>query len=180
MDNFHEEIVSRKQVGLYNTLYILFTLLMVVCGMMAAAGVFALVNLDPNTLIGAVITAVVFGGLTVFLFWKKDSFKAEYEYAFTNGFTEIAVVYNNSRRKELLSFKMKDVSMIEPLENAKFAELKKTQGVKYINASLNAGAQKYFLFIERADEKFLLVVEPSEELVALMKQYATKILLRNA
>ena len=102
MDRFMEQVVVKKQRGLNEVLYVLAMISMVlfaILGMMYLQMLFYAFSVPA-----LVITVMLLGG-AVLLFLYRDRLRAEYEYTFTNGDVDFAMVFNNQKRKSLGSLK---------------------------------------------------------------------------
>ena len=93
MDHFLEEVVIKKNRTLENILYILCNVLMVVCALLAVFWLNVLMNAGFHWM--TVVSLLVMAGIAVGLFFYRDRFRMEYEYTFTNGDLDFAIVYNN-------------------------------------------------------------------------------------
>ena len=178
MDHFHEEIVVRKNKQLANVLYALLSVLVAIG---AVYTIFVLSSLTQtifaqpwNMVLLQALDLVLAGGITLLLFFLRSRLRIEYEYAFTNGFLEIAQVINNSKRKELLGIKYKEVEAVGPCSSEVFARYEAIKDKKVIKAVLNKEKERYFVYSVRGDEKYLSILEPTQELVQLMREYYDK------
>lgn len=180
MDSFREEIIAPKSKVLGTVLYVIAWAALLFFAFIAVQGFYGVFNalqmesVDKVEVVAQAVRLVLFAGLSILLYWRKDFVRPEYEYTFTNGFTEIAAVYNNSRRKNLLTFKMKDVYIIaqrgDETINAKLRE----GNIKRVNAFLNRDSRLYCLYIETPGNRTLLTIEPSDEMLKLMKQFTPR------
>lgn len=178
MDHFHEEIIVRKNKQMANILYGVLTVLSGIAAVYTVFIMSSLANLIFTVSWGHILLLaldlVLSAGITALLLYFRSRQRIEFEYAFTNGFIEIAKVINNSKRKELLGIKYKEVEAIGPCTSEEFARYQDMKDKKVINAVLNKEKPQYFVFSVRGDEKFLTIMEPSEELVQLMRMYFDK------
>lgn len=173
MDNFHEEIIVRKNKGLFNLLYVLGTILMFVFALVAA---FNLAIVD-FTRLGSfdgwmpLIIMLVTAGIALLLYWGRNFARIDYEYSFTNGSVDVAKVVNNRARKEMLSFKAKDIEIMAPVMTNGFERYQSMNDIKTINAWLNRDRVKYFAVFRYNEQKTMLIFEPSPTMVKLFKKY---------
>lgn len=163
-----EEIITKKRKGMYTLLYILMWFTLLVCALIAATYLMGLMS--GRISVQTVIMAVVFGGAAWLGWWGKDFLRVEYEYSLTNGVLDIAQVINNRRRKEALSFRMRDVEILAPIDDPKLQAYEQRAGVKKVRAVLNSDSAIYFLFVKKNEQHYLVYMEPSEEMVRLMRQ----------
>ena len=117
MDRFLEEIVVKKNKTGNEILFYLSMVVMVLSGILA---LFLLNVLFMNFSIPALIETLVFAGVAVVLFLFRDRLRTEYEYTFTNGDLDFAMVFNNSKRKSLCSLKVRNVEAFGPVTGNAF------------------------------------------------------------
>ena len=95
MDNFKEEVVTRRQGRVLNALgYVMSWFLLVCFGLVGLMGLSGLMALNFN--VTNVVALVLGGGVAFLLFRYKDNFRIEYEYSFTNGEMDFAMVLGNA------------------------------------------------------------------------------------
>lgn len=168
MDRFLEEVVVKKQRGLNEAVYLLSLAVMVflaIFGFMMLQVLF--VQFD---VISLVLTVLCLGG-AVLLFLFRDRLRTEYEYTFTNGTLDFAMVFNNQKRKSLGSLAVNRVEAFGPVSGNAFQRYVSMNGVKRNNWFLNRGAELYYFYIQKESTKRLIVFEPSEEMVSYIKFY---------
>ena len=173
MDNFREEVVVRHKPGMYNAIYYLSWLLIVLSGLIALTQLMTLTQAFAGGFsVGAIIQVVVmllFGGAAFLLWRNKDELRTEYEYSFTNGDLDVAKVLNNSRRKYLTSLPLKNVEARGEVTHQSFQRYVTMKDVKKHNWFLNREAKLYYFYFTKTSVKHLLVLELSDEMVALVK-----------
>jgi hypothetical protein len=168
MDHFMEEIVVKKQKGFNEVLYYLSLVMMVLFGIIAMfmfSSIF--MQFDIPTLIILVLSA----GSCALIFLRRDRLRTDYEYTFTNGDMDFAMVFNNQKRKNLGTMKVKNVEAFGPVSGSAFGRYVSMQGVKTSNWFLNRGAELYFFYFVKENSKRLIVIEPSPEMVEYIKKY---------
>ena len=171
MDHFREEIVTRKQGRVINSLgYILSWLFVLLFGIVALIGLLDLMNM--NFALVNWIFFVIGGGLCFLMFRYKDNFRIEYEYAFTNGEMEFAMVKSNTRRKELMSIRMREVEAGGYVDGAAYVNATRDSDFKEYRYYLNGSSKLYFLTLTREGKRIMIIFEPSEEMVELMQGYS--------
>lgn len=168
-DHFKEEIVTKKKKGLSMLIYIVMWISMLFSALVASVQLMAIMN--GSFSVPGIIVFLIFGGGAVLGWWGKDYLRVEYEYTFTNGVVDIAQVINNRRRKEALSFKMKDVEIVASIDNAKLHNYEQKQNIKKIKAVVNVDTDVYFIFTKKNDQYYLIYMEPSAEFLKLMRMY---------
>lgn len=175
MDMFHEEVVIRRSTGLQNVLYGFTFVLMILCGAYAllmlnplialiAQGGFTAEMLIEIALVVAAIAAAVL------LFLYKDRLRTEYEYTFTNGILDFARVFNNKKRQALGSMNVKNVEACGLVSSGSFKRYASMPGVKMVNWFLNREAELFYFYFVKDNVKKMIVIEPSETLVGLIKR----------
>ncbi len=168
MDHFMEEVVVKKQRGLQDVTYYLATALMVVA---AIIGFAMLSNLLMAFSVFGLVLTLFFVGIAVLLFLKKDQIRTEYEYTFTNGDLDFAQVYNNQKRKSLGTMRVKNVEAFGRVDSEGFRKLINMPGLKRKNWFLNRGAELYYFYYQKETQKTIIVLEPSGEMVEMVKKY---------
>jgi hypothetical protein len=171
LDNFREEVAVRRNAGMYNLLYMLAWVGMIVFALMAMIGLSGVMGMMSTGFnIMPIVLLVLFGGLAFLIFRYKDELKSEYEYSFTNGELDVSKVLNNSRRRYLTNLKMKDVEAAGPVTGAAFRRFVTMPGVKKHNWFVNRDAHLYFFYFVKSGTKHLMVVEITNEMVDLVKK----------
>lgn len=175
MDHFLEEVVKKRNRWLDEICYYLSWVLMVLSGM------FALLELSgyiPALLSGQVqfslfelIFILLSAGTAILLFLYHDRLRTEYEYTFTNGSLDFAQVFNNRKRKSLGSLNVRNVEAFGPVTGSAFQRYISMQNVKQNRWFLNRDGNLHFFYYQKDSVKHVIVLEPSEEMVSLIKQY---------
>ena len=168
MDRFLEEIVVKKNKTGNEILFYLSMVVMVLSGILA---LFLLNVLFMNFSIPALIETLVFAGVAVVLFLFRDRLRTEYEYTFTNGDLDFAMVFNNSKRKSLGSLKVRNVEAFGPVTGNAFNRYVTMPCIRNDNWFLNRGSNLYYFYFQKESNKRIIVLEPSEEMVSYIKQY---------
>lgn len=175
MDAFLEEVVTKQNRGMQTVTYIMANVVMVLFG--------ALALLDFAT-IGAVlqqtgfsmdffmvlIRLVIFGAAAFGMFIFRDRVKTEYEYTFTNGQMDFAQVFNNKKRKNLGTMNIKNVEACGLVSSGSFNRYINMQGIKRTNWFLNREAELLYFFFQKDGQKRIIIIEPSEEMIGLIKK----------
>ena len=167
MDRFLEEVVVKHKRGLDEVLYFGSWALMIVCGLL---GIMSLQMLTYSFGVGTIVSTVLFIGIAVYLWFNHDKFRTEYEYTFTNGALDFAMVFNNKKRKSLGSLNVSKVDAFGKVSSGSFR--RHTQGeVKHLRWFLNRDAELYYIAFSKEGKKSVIVFEPSEEMVGYIKHY---------
>ena len=170
MDHFLEEVVI-KQKNIANRIAYAFSwVLLIFSGLLAMMNMSGIMGRGGFDLLSLIFT-LVFGGIAVAIFLFHDRLLTEYEYTFTNGALDFAEVYNNKKRKSLGSLNVKTVEAFGKVNSGAFNRYLNMPGVKRMNWFLNREAELYFFFFAKDSNKKMIILEPSEEMVGLIKQY---------
>ncbi len=173
MDHFMEEIVVARKRGMLNLLYALCWFGIVFFGLIAFIMLQSLMS-QPRLDLPVIAILLGTGGIAVLLFLRKDHFRVEYEYTFTNGDMDFARVYANSKRKELGTMKVRNVQACGWVQHPSFQRYVTMPGIRKDNWFLNREANLFYFFFEREGKKRIIVIEPSEEMGKLIRQYSAQ------
>jgi len=174
MDNFHEEVASKYNKTPSNILYGLCWVAIVLFGILAMMGLSSLMALQFS--VSAVAYFVVFGGLAVLLWFKKDNLRIEYDYTFTNGDLDVGKVFGNSRRRLMTSLSMKNVETAGMVTHQSFQRFMNDNGVKKHNWFVNRGANLSYFYFQKENQKHenlkhVIILELSDEMLAMLRPY---------
>ncbi|MCQ2437928.1 MAG: hypothetical protein MJ099_05980 [Clostridia bacterium] len=180
MDDFLEQYAVRKNRGLFTFLYVIIWILIIFLALMAVINLQSILQMDPVT--GGVrfdfvilIMTIVFGGLAFLLWRRSDYCRIEYDYSFTNGLFEVAMVLNNRRRRYLTAFELKDVIRCGPTQGPAFQKTLAEPGLQKHNWFLNRDCNLYYFYFVKNNNKHMAVVELSDEMIAMMRSKPTYI-----
>jgi len=168
MDHFMEEVVIRKQRGLQDALYYLATAAMI---LLAVIGLSMLTTLLMAFSVEGLLFIAFFIGAAVFLFLRKDRIRTEYEYTFTNGDLDYAQVFNNQKRKNLGTMRVKNVEAFGPVASESFRKLINMPELARKNWFLNRGSDLYYFYFQKEGKKTMIILEPSREMVEMVRKY---------
>ena len=101
MDVFVEQVVTRKRRGMYEALFYVCWVLLVLCALAGLSGLMNILYTSADGGLGfrplAIGMAVVFLG-AAFLLWRAGMrLRTEYDYSFTNGVFDVARVMNGRK-----------------------------------------------------------------------------------
>lgn len=170
VDHFHEEIVVKRNRALNTLAYYLVNILMVALALLAAVSLNGIYT-ESGLSIWSIVLTLAMGGSAAICFIFRGRLRVEYEYSFTNGSVDIDKVINNNQRKRMLTFNIRNVDIVAPVPSPDFTRYDAMPNIKRTNAFLNRSAPKYFLYFRTDEQKNLVVIEPSRELIDLMKHY---------
>ena len=168
MDLFLEEVVVKHNRGVQTVAYVVANIMMVLFGLV---GLFLLQMLFMQFSVFALIETILFVGAAVLLFLYRDRVRTEYEYTFTNGDLDFAMVFNNQKRKSLGTMRVKNVETFGPVDSNGFRKIINMPGLKRRNWFLNRDAKLYYFYYQKESNKNIIVLEPSEEMVELIRKY---------
>lgn len=168
MDHFMEEVVVKRNRGMSSVLYVLANVVMVIS---AILGFMYLQVLFAQFNVFGLIQTLAMLGIAVLLFLRRDRLKTEYEYTFTNGDLDFAQVFNNQKRKTLGTMRVKNVESFGPVDSNAFRKFINMPGMKRRNWFLNRDAKLYYFYYQKESAKNIIVFEPSDELVDMIRKY---------
>ena len=129
MDRFLEEVVKKHNRTMDEVLYFASWVLMIVC---AVLGFMCLQLVMYSFSLGTIIPTVLFLGIAVYSYMTHDRFRTEYEYTFTNGSLDFAMVYNNKKRKSLGSLNVAKVDAFGKVSSGSFRRHTSGKEVKHL------------------------------------------------
>lgn len=176
MDHFWEEVVVKHKRTAEEAAYFLTLPMMVILAIFAMMNISAVINFAMSghslvSLLPTLAIGLVSAGAAVLLFLFRDRLRTEYEYTFTNGELDFAQVFNNSKRKSLGSLKAKGVEAFGKVASSSFQRYVSMRDVQQLRWYLNRDAELYYFFFQKDGKKSLIVFEPSEDMVRLVRQY---------
>ena len=168
MDHFKEEVVVSRNRILGDVLYVLSWILVVVLGFYAFILLQAMMfNFSVYLLLMLALSTAT----AVLLFFFKDNFKTEYEYAFTNGSLDFAKVLRSARRKELGSMNVANVAACGHVAHESFQKFLAMKDVNKRNWFLNRDGNLFYFYYVKENRKNMIIIEPSEEMVEMIRHY---------
>ena len=176
MDNFLEEVATRRNRTVETIMYMMANVLMVVFAALAFMYFMSLQGAITQgaslaeILLGVALPLVLTGGLAALLCFYRDRFRTEYEYTFTNGQMDFAQVFNNKKRKNLGTMNIKNVEACGLVSSGSFNRYINMQGIKRTNWFLNREAELLYFFFQKDGQKRIIIIEPSEEMTGLIKK----------
>ena len=168
MDHFLEEVVIKRNNILNRILYLFSWVIIVLAGLVASL---TLGTLTTNFSWFSVAVIAVSAGMAVYVWFFHDRLLTEYEYTFTNGALDFAEVYNNKKRKSLGSLNVRNVEAFGKVSSPSFQRFLNMQGVKKMNWFLNRDAELYYFYFTKDSDRKMIILEPSEEMVGMIRQY---------
>lgn len=175
MDQFLEEVVTKRNKGMQTAMYIFANLLWIFLAFYAFLCFTALSRVISEAGFGAdffVVLAqlLVFGGAALGIFLYKDRIKMEYEYTLTNHQLDFAQVFNNKKRKSLGTMNLRNVEACGLVASGSFNRYLNMEGVKRTNWFLNRDAELLYFYYQKDSQKRMIIIEPSDEMVSMIKK----------
>ncbi len=175
MDQFLEQVVAKRNQASQTILYIFAWIALVLMGLMAFLQFTSITAVIGQYGFGmeffiTLAQLVVFGGLAVLMYLYKDRIKMEYEYTFTNNQLDFAQVYNNKKRKNLGTMNIKNLEACGLVSSGSFNRYINMQGIKRTNWFLNRDAELLYFFYQKDGQKRIIIIEPNEEMIGLIKR----------
>lgn len=168
MDRFLEEVVKKRSRTLDEVLYFASWVMIVVFGLM---GMMSLQLMMASFDVVSIVSTVLFIGMAVYLYLTHDKLRTEYEYTFTNGSIDFAMVFNNKKRKNLGALTVNKVDAFGKVQSGSFRRHTSGNDVKHLRWFLNRDAELYYFAFSKEGKKSVIVFEPSEEMVGYIKHY---------
>ena len=173
MDNFKEEIVVKRHSGAVNAAYYLAWVLLVISGIIGLLMLNFAISSIGNPEYGfqwqQLVIGVLFAGIAVLIWLKKDGLRVEYEYTFTNGVLDVSMVMNNSKRRYLMELPLKIVESCGSVNHPSFKRYLSDKTIKKHNWFLNRDNNLVYFFFNKNNVKHLVVLEPSDEILEMIK-----------
>ena len=80
-------------------------------------------------------------------------------------------MFNNQKRKALGTMRVKNVEAFGPVDSNEFRKLINMPGINRKNWFLNRAAKLYYFYYQKESSRTIIVLEPSEELVGMIRKY---------
>ena len=175
IDQFREEVVTRRNKTIESLVFALANVIMVLSGIYALFMVNIMLSLIAaqgfsSGMLFEIAVLVVMIAAAVLLFLFRDRIRTEYEYTFTNGTMDSAQVFNNRKRKPLGTMNIRNVEACGMVDSGSFRRYLSTTGIVRLNWFLNRDAQLFFFYFVKDSKKSLMVIEPSEEMLSLIRK----------
>ncbi len=175
MDQFLEQVVTKRNQTLQTISYAFAWIVLILMGLMAFLSFTSITAVVSQSGFGVdffIVLAqlVVFGGLAWFMYIYKDRIKMEYEYTFTNSQLDFAQVFNNKKRKNLGTMNIKNLEACGLVSSGSFNRYINMQGIKRTNWFLNREAELLYFYYQKDGQKRIIIIEPNEEMIALIKR----------
>ncbi|MGC4019470.1 MAG: hypothetical protein QM793_09795 [Muricomes sp.] len=154
-DTFYEQLVTRKTSAGNIVARI---------AIIAALALFLIFSTPLLGLFSIIITAVLAFGAYYFIFQKLN---VEYEYTLLNYDMEIDVIYNKSKRQELISFDVRQSEIMAPKNSPR---LNSCHPDKTLDFSSKDGTA-FALMIPINQKNTCIILEPDSKMLTQMKSW---------
>ncbi|WP_040210283.1 hypothetical protein [Clostridium polynesiense] len=165
MDNFKEQLVTVEN----KTAYKISTIFMYVFAVMAFL-FFVIQNL---------IFGIIFALAAGFLFYFKRYLYTEFEYSITNGEIDIDKILEMKSRKRIISFNMKDVELLAPIDSDIYKGYSSKPSEKVPAIPSGNSDRAFSAVISQGGKKLQVIFAPNEEFVKLCFLYNPKAVKKN-
>lgn len=175
MDQFREEVAGKRNQGMQTAIYLLVNVSWIVFALLAFLSFQLVTRIFMETrfstaFLVSLLEFLLLGGSAVLLFLNKDKVRTEYEYTFTNGQMDFAKIYNNKKRKNLGTMNIRNVEACGLVSGGAFHRYINMPGIKRTNWFLNRDAELLYFFFQKDGQKRIIIIEPSEEMTAMIKK----------
>ena len=165
MDNSFEQCVRKADYTQDVKKYRMYKVFMIISAICALIGLVFLL-LGQYFFGGAMLVLWV---AVAFYFYKmKDAAIIEYDYEFIDGAITISRIYNQSKRKCVVSISLEKVSEIAPTDINNLSKLYASEA-KVINCALNDDARLYLLRGSYKGQNIIVIWEPKLPLLKLIR-----------
>ena len=177
MDQFREEVATKRKTTVQSFFMALAWVLMIVSAIYAVLilqlvfSVLVQTGFSLNLMV-LLIQGLLAGGLAVLLFLRKDCIKTEFEYTYTNGILDFAQVFNNKKRKSLGTMNLKNIEACGLVSGGSFNRYINMKDVKRSNWFVNREAELFYLYFVKEGKKRIIIIEVSDEMIKLIRRGA--------
>lgn len=106
--------------------------------------------------------------IVVFILYSYPRMKVEYEYMVLNSELDISMIFNKSKRKEVLSLDLKKAEIIAPINSAEIRGYNKTKDF----TSAKESYPIYGIVYAEGNGKACLKISPDEKMLKHLKDWA--------
>lgn len=137
-----------------------------------AAFMFMLCCLSYLRMLGGVESLLAVGGFYL-AYMLSSRLKKEFEYTMVEDSVDIDVIFNESKRKNLVSFSVKEIEIMAAMKDTKYNGRLKENFDKVVDASTHkTNATVYFVIFDNKGQRTIVKFEPSVSCLEYMKKYA--------
>ena len=169
IDNYSEDLVLRKRLPHE----IIIKWAFIVLGVLAVISFFII----PSAFF---LLAEVIGIWAIAIFMISRSV-VEFEYIFVAGELEIDRIIGRRKRKKIMKVDVKNILMMAPEDSKRLDEaLEENKKYKYYDFSTRAkDTKKYCIVTSKDGKECIIIFEPSDKTVELMKSYGPRLVFSN-
>jgi hypothetical protein len=106
--------------------------------------------------------------VAVFFFYPKLS--VEYEYVFVDGQIDFDKIIGKAKRKNMLRIDFDQIDIMAPINSASLDSFNHVQMEKKDFSSLGKDSKPYVIIASTNSKKMRIIFEPSEKMLAMIKQ----------
>lgn len=148
MDHFYEQLITTYKTGIYKT----------VNGAMYVFTIIGLASVTTN-----LILVVILLGLAGACYFYKQKLFVEYEYQFTNGEIDVEKIIEMKKRKKVVSFNIKEVTLIAPEGSAAVKDFYNKPSTIVKCYPSTGKAKVYVAMVTEGNNKMQLMFVPDEK-----------------
>lgn len=157
-DSFYEQFLKRKRTGMDILKQIL-----IIFGILVLSFVGFL-------FLGALFTVPAVILIYVYCGYILPRTRQEYEYALSNHYMDIALIYNKEKRKDLMSIDLIKTELIAPANSQKLSGFQPT---KVLDFTSNAHLRDvYAILFMQNSELFKILIEPDDRMLSNIKNWS--------
>lgn len=158
-DIFNEQLIKKERTG---------TDVMKSVAIWSAAGVIAVALILFLPMVGPMIALLALWGAYIL----NGRLKQEFEYSFTNGEMDIDVIYNQSKRKRLLTIDCKKILAMEKVKSKEHVAKDIAKVLDYSSGVMNENL--YALTYQIDGQKTRIYIEPNEQILKGIHSFAPR------
>ena len=148
MDHFYEQLVTTSKTGIYK----------IVSGGTYVFAFIAILTFKIN-----LILVVVLLGLAAACFFYKQNLFVEYEYQFTNGEIDIEKILEMKKRRKVVTFNIKEVTLIAPEDSHDVKDFSNKPSVIVKAYPSTAKLRVYVAMVTEGTNRMQLMFIPDEK-----------------
>lgn len=136
--------------------------------------IFALLSLGAGILFSIPIFYIVTLLILLIYHFKIMRMNCEYEYYYLDGVFDIAVIYNKSKRKNVMSFTDSEIEFVAPVNSQ---ETQRYDSAKIVDCSAKDELDEQYIVVVRCNNEWKkVVIQMNDELLkAFKKQIPMKV-----
>ena len=168
MEQRFEQTVSSDTGGARRALYIGAWILMIILALgmlVAAAGILGTTEAGSMRLNWpSLVLFLLLAALAVFIWFKKDALKLEYDYALEDGALRVSAIFNARRRQERLNLPLTAVQSCGDAASGEYRRVAARPGLKMHRLYCNSAAPLCYFLYSADGKQHVALVELNPEL----------------